>query len=143
MLHDLDSEMVPRFQQVIWKHHAPIDGWDACSVVSNSGLVLCIVFSSSTDENPYPLWYVTRRNLYPHSPLLFLRKLLEFRLDDQSDFLYNSLSLEVPTKQHDKQVSLKGGHAPFLYIADQHLIYDVATQQFYEFLPPGPALARS
>ena len=49
------------------------------------------------------------------------------------NFLYHTLTVDVPTKDSGNPLDLDGGHSPCLYIAGQRLIFDAETRSFYEF----------
>lgn len=53
VLHDVET----RSRQVVWEDTGLITSWDACSVMSDGGLLIYVVFRQNTSEVSHAPWY--------------------------------------------------------------------------------------
>jgi hypothetical protein len=60
VVRDLDSNAGLHSYQLLWESVSPIHSWDACSVVSTSGLLIHVVFCTRSQLGPWSASSFTR-----------------------------------------------------------------------------------
>ena len=146
VLYDTDANAQTRAPQVLWEQGEAIIAWDKCLATSKEGQWVVYLLLSTVNS---PRWYVfvlsiCGRFLFPTTPC---RTLLEFQLNAESGALYDTVTLDVPVLNVDRDLELDGGQklfarSPFLTIPNQNLVFDTRTRVFYKFSDSCIAVVR-